>query len=75
MIAKRYHSKLRRPLGFSESMMLDISNQDSDDDDDSQSITSDMAVGRGHAILMSLRGSARGSIRGSRRGLRGRLLH
>lgn len=73
MILKRYGSTLRRPFGLPESMMLDTSNQESDDD--AESVTSDRVVGRGQNIMMNLRGNSRGSIRGLRRGLRGRLLH
>lgn len=76
MIAKKFHSKLRRPFGYSESMLLDMSNQESDDDD-TESVSSEMGVGRGQALLQSVRGQyARGRVgRSYGRGFRGRLLH
>ena len=75
VIAKRFNSTLRRPYGYSESMMLDISSRSIEDD--LQSVTNDMGIGRGQGFLRSPRGQpVRGVNRGVyRRGIRGRLLH
>ena len=75
VIAKRFNSTLRRPYGYSESMMLDISSRSIEDD--LQSVTNDMGIGRGQSFLRSPRGQpVRGVNRGVyRRGIRGRLLH
>ncbi|OXU26337.1 hypothetical protein TSAR_003127 [Trichomalopsis sarcophagae] len=79
MIAKKFHSKLRRPFGYSESMLLDMSTTTScqEADDDTESVTSEMGVGRGQTFFQPYRGQyARGRAgRSYGRGFRGRLLH
>lgn len=51
--------------------MLDVTEQETDDD--AMSVTSDMGIGRGQSLLLSLRGQNRVN-RGLRRGVRG-LMH
>ncbi|XP_014216831.1 uncharacterized protein LOC106645474 [Copidosoma floridanum] len=75
--AKRIGSTMRRPFGYSESMMLDFSSASiHEDDDDTDSIECGMDHGRGRALNQK-RGQPHRGIRGisilHRRGFRGRL--
>ena len=71
---ERDPNKLRTPYGYSETMMIELEDTNTDASFDTESVSSLQGVGRGHSLSHSNFNQSRG-VRGLyRRGYRGRYM-
>lgn len=76
LVVKRYGKKLRRPFGYSESLLVETADMSClSTDEDVHSVISEMGIGRGRSIPTNSTGQhQRGTNHSFVRGIRGRLL-